>query len=177
MNNQIVTADMLKNLPEPAQRYLNYTSVVGQPWIDTVRVKYAGIFRLKADKPWMPIKAEQVYTTNPPGFHWQARLKLFGLWLFKGDDTYKVGHGHMFGKIAGVYTIFDARRRIGSGHKDALMETLDRRFSTSGRISQDNGCHNSASSIANAAHSAPMAAKITLISVVSCRVIKCMGRL
>ncbi len=109
MNNQIVTADMLKDLPEPAQRYLNYTGVIGQPWINTVRVKYAGVFRLGADKPWMPIKAEQVYTTNPPGFHWKARLKMFGLWLAKGDDTYKAGHGHMFGKIAGLYTIFDAR--------------------------------------------------------------------
>jgi hypothetical protein len=110
MNTQrIVTADMLKNLPEPAQRYLNYTGVVGQPWIDTVRVTYTGTFRLGADRPWMPIKAEQVYTTNPSGFHWQAHLKMFGLWIVKGDDTYRAGHGHMFGKIAGLYTIFDAR--------------------------------------------------------------------
>jgi hypothetical protein len=109
MTNRIVTAEMLQNLPEPAQRYLNHTGVVGQPWIDTVRIKYAGVFRLGADKPWMPMKAEQVYTTNPPGFHWKARLKMFGLWLAKGDDTYKNGHGHMFGKIAGLYTIFDAR--------------------------------------------------------------------
>ncbi len=108
-HNRIVTADMLKNLPEPAQRYLNYTGVTGQPWIDTVRIRYAGIFRLGADKPWMPLKAEQFYTVNPPGFHWKARLKMFGLWIARGDDTYKAGHGHMFGKIAGLYTIFDAR--------------------------------------------------------------------
>jgi hypothetical protein len=107
--NRIVTEDMLKNLPKPAQRYLNYTGVVGKPWIDTVRIEYTGIFRLGADKPWMPIKAEQFYTTNPPGFHWKARFKMFGLWIVRGDDTYKAGHGHMFGKIAGLYTIFDAR--------------------------------------------------------------------
>jgi hypothetical protein len=109
MNNPIVTAGMLKDLPEPAQRYLNYTGVVGQPWINTVRIKYTGIFRLGADRPWLPLKAAQVYTTNPPGFHWKARLKMFGLWIVKGDDMYKEGHGHMFGKIAGLYTIFDAR--------------------------------------------------------------------
>ncbi len=108
-HNPIVTADLLKNLPEPAQRYLNYTGVIGQPWINTVCVKYTGIFRLGADRPWLPIKAEQVYATNPPGFHWNARLKMFGLWIVKGDDTYQAGHGHMFGKIAGLYTIFDAR--------------------------------------------------------------------
>jgi len=110
MNNQrLVTADMLSRLPEPAQRYLNYTGVIGKPWIDTVRIKYTGIFRLAADKPWMPIKAEQVYTTNPPAFRWRARFKMFGLWIVTGDDTYQNGHGHMFGKIAGLFNIFDAR--------------------------------------------------------------------
>jgi hypothetical protein len=83
--------------------------VVGKPWIDTVCIKYEGVFRLGADKPWMPIKAEQFYTTNPPSFHWKARFKMFGLWIVKGDDTYKNGQGHMFGKVAGLYTIFDAR--------------------------------------------------------------------
>ena len=58
-NPRLVTGDLLKDLPEPAQRYLNYTGVVGQPWINTVRVKYTGIFRLAADRPWLPIKAEQ----------------------------------------------------------------------------------------------------------------------
>jgi hypothetical protein len=82
---------------------------VGRPWINTVRVKYNGLFRLGADRPWLPIKAEQVYTTNPPGFHWKARLKMFGLWIVSGSDTYQAGHGHMFGKVAGLYTIFDAR--------------------------------------------------------------------
>ena len=106
---RLVTADMLKDLPEPAQRYLNYTGIVDKPWIDTVRIKYAGVFRLGADKPWMPMKAEQFYTTNPPALHWKARFKMFGLWIVKGDDTYQAGHGHMFGKIAGLYTIFDAR--------------------------------------------------------------------
>lgn len=109
VNTRIVTADMLKHLPEPAQRYLNYTGVVGQPWINTVRIKYTGRFRMAADKPWMPIKAEQFYTVNPPGFHWKARFKMFGLWLMSGSDTYKAGHGHMFGKVAGLYNIFDAR--------------------------------------------------------------------
>ncbi len=110
MNNQrLVTADMLKHLPEAAQRYMNYTGVIGKPWIDTVRIQYTGIFRLGADRPWMPIKADQVYTTNPPAFRWQARFKMVGLWIVTGDDIYQNGHGHMFGKIAGLFTLFDAR--------------------------------------------------------------------
>ncbi len=109
MNNRLVRAEMLQHLPEPVQRYMNYTGVAGKPWINTVRIKYAGKFRLAADKPWMPIRAEQFYTTNPPAFHWKAQLKMAGLWLMKGDDAYKNGHGHMFGKLAGLFTLFDAR--------------------------------------------------------------------
>lgn len=38
-DKRIITADMLHDLPEPVQRYLTYTGVVGQPWINTVATK------------------------------------------------------------------------------------------------------------------------------------------
>ncbi len=107
--NHPVTADMLEGLPEPVQRYMTYTGVVGKAWIHTARLKYAGRFRRGPDQPWMPMTAEQVYTTNPPGFVWKARFKIAGLPLLRGYDTYKAGHGHMFGKLAGIFTIFDIR--------------------------------------------------------------------
>lgn len=106
---RIVTTAMLEHLPQPVQRYLTYTGVIGKPWVNTVRLKYKGHFRMAVDKPWMPMTATQVYTTSPPSFLWKARFKLAGLPLMFGSDTYKNGHGHMFGKLAGLYTIFDAR--------------------------------------------------------------------
>ena len=107
--SRLVTAEMLARLPAPAQRYLNFTDVVGKPWIETVCIKFDGKFRLGRDKPWMPMRAEQFYTTNPPAFLWQAQFKIAGLWLMRGQDLYKAGHGHMFGKLAGLFTVFDAR--------------------------------------------------------------------
>ena len=77
-NGRLVTADMLRDLPEPVQRYMAYTGVLGKPWIETVRIKYAGRFRMSADKPWMPIRAEQSYTTKPPAFRWKAQFKMAG---------------------------------------------------------------------------------------------------
>ena len=53
--------------------------------------------------------ATQTYTTQPPSFTWQARFKLLGLPLLRARDQYASGHGHMFGKLAGIYTLFDAR--------------------------------------------------------------------
>jgi hypothetical protein len=108
-DGRLVTADMLQDLPEPVQRYMAYTGVVGKPWIDTVRVQHAGRFRLGQDRPWMPMRAVQTYTTGPPGFFWKARFKMAGLWLLSAQDRYEGGQGHMFGKMAGLWTMFDAR--------------------------------------------------------------------
>lgn len=108
-NTDLVTAHQLDHLPAPVQRYLTHTGVVGRPWIRTVSLKYSGRFRTGADKAWMTIHADQVYRTDPPAFHWQARLGRLGLPLMQGSDTYKDGHGHMFGRLAQVFTIFDAR--------------------------------------------------------------------
>jgi hypothetical protein len=57
----------------------------------------------------MPITAEQTFTTDPAGFVWKARAKVAGLPLMSARDTFDNGHGHMFGKLAGIFTIFDVR--------------------------------------------------------------------
>lgn len=109
LGDKIVTEEMLGHLPELVQRYMRWTGVVGQPWIRTAYVRQAGRFRMAADKPWMPMKAEQVFTVEPPGMEWRARFKMFGLPLFTANDSYRDGAGHMFGKAAGLFTIFDDR--------------------------------------------------------------------
>lgn len=103
----VVTPDMLDELPVPVQRYLNWTGVVGRPWISAAYVKQVGQFRLGFDKPWMPLSAEQIFSTNPPGMVWNARFKMAGLPLMRARDSYRDGEGHMFGKAAGLVTIFD----------------------------------------------------------------------
>ena len=108
-SERLITADMLADLPEPVQRYLSYTGVVGKPWIDAVYLKQTGRFRLGGDRPWMPVTAEEWYTTNPPSLLWKARFKMAGLPLLSAKDRYEAGHGHMFGKIAGLFTVFDVR--------------------------------------------------------------------
>src|SRR5690349_11542814 len=83
----LITADDLTHLPVPVQRYLRYTGVIGKPRIDTVRLKYAGSFRMSLDRPWMPMNAAQIYTTHPPAFQWKAHFKIAGLPLMYGEDT------------------------------------------------------------------------------------------
>ena len=106
---EVVTNDMLDGLPEPVQRYMRWTGVVGKPWTRTAYVRQSGRFRQGFDKPWMPMAAEQVFTVDPPGMVWQARFKMFGLPLMRARDSYQDGRGHMLGKAAGLFTIFDER--------------------------------------------------------------------
>lgn len=57
----------------------------------------------------MPISANQVYTTNPPGFWWRASFRIAGLPLIFGSDVHKAGHSHMHGKLLGLFTVVDGR--------------------------------------------------------------------
>lgn len=110
MNNQrIISENMLEDLPAAVRRYLHYTGVVGKPWIETAKLKQKGTFRMGNDRPWMPVTAEEFYTIDPPSLVWNARFKLYGLPLLRAKDRYEAGQGHMYGKLAGLITVFDAR--------------------------------------------------------------------
>jgi len=108
-NERLVTEEMLEDLPQPVRHYLDHTGVVGKPLVDTVHLKQTGRFRQGLERPWMPMVAKQSYTTDPPGFVWNARFKMLGLPLLRARDRYDSGRGHMFGKIAGLFTVFDVR--------------------------------------------------------------------
>jgi hypothetical protein len=109
LNQRLITFDMLHNLPEPVQRYMAFSNVVEKPWIETVYLKQSGRFRRSQDQLWMPVTAEQIFTTDPPGFIWKARFKVAGLPLMNARDAYQDGHGHMYGKMVGLFNIFDER--------------------------------------------------------------------
>ncbi len=104
-----VTKAQLDSLPDPVQRYMHFSGVLNKPWIHSVHLTQTGRFRMSADRPWMPMRATQTYTTSPPSFRWEARFKLFGLPLLHAFDHYQKGHGQMRGKLFGLYTLFDER--------------------------------------------------------------------
>ena len=106
--NNIIIEDDIIDLPGPVQKYLRYTGVIGKQKITSIRLKQKGSFR-QGDRPWMPFKAEQYYTTNPPAFIWIADMKAFPLLSVRGRDIYYQGKGSMLIKISPFVTIADAR--------------------------------------------------------------------
>jgi hypothetical protein len=104
----VVTEEDINKLPPPIQRYLRHSNVVGKPKVQTVRLKQKGFFRPKPDQKWMPLEAEQYYTTNPPGFLWFAKIYAIPFIPMNARDLYMNGQGNMHGRILSTIPIIDA---------------------------------------------------------------------
>jgi len=91
----VLTEANLQGLPEPVQRWLRYSNVVGKPRPLTVRLKQEGQFRQAEGRDFLPLEAEQYFTVDPPAFLWQARLRMAPLVSMAGRDRYAGGRGDM----------------------------------------------------------------------------------
>jgi len=107
--DQVVTEEMLAVLPEPVQRYLSYTGVVGKPLVRTVWLRQAGRIRQDVSQPWMEYIAEQYYSIAPPAFVWDATARMYGVPAVKVRDRYAHGRGHMLMRVGGLLPVVDER--------------------------------------------------------------------
>jgi len=105
---EVVTEDGIKDLPEPVQRYLRYSQIIGKETIGTVRLKQKGLMRMSEDQKWMPLEAEEYYTTNPPGFIWYGSIEFIPFLSVKARDMLSEGKGAMLVKLLGLINIVDA---------------------------------------------------------------------
>jgi len=105
----IITETDIKDMPEPVQRYLRYTGVIGKERVTTVRLKHRGAMRLKPDANWVPLEAEEYYTVDDPGFVWFGRITMAPLLTVSAQDMYMEGRGNMHIKALSTVTITDAK--------------------------------------------------------------------
>jgi hypothetical protein len=103
----VVTEDMLSGLPEPVQRYLRYTGIVGKPLVRTVYLRQQGRVRL-AGQWWIPLRAQEWFSAQPPGFVWDATMRVAGIPVGRARDMYQGGQGRMLIKAASLVTVADA---------------------------------------------------------------------
>lgn len=102
------SAGMVADLPPPVQRYLLRAVPEGTPLVQNARLHHGGTFRPAPDQPWMPVEGEQVFTVDPPGFHWSARVMMVpGLWV-RARDRFNAGRGNMLIKLESLFPIADA---------------------------------------------------------------------
>ncbi|SNS68969.1 hypothetical protein SAMN05446037_101732 [Anaerovirgula multivorans] len=105
---KIVTAEDIEGLPQNVQRWLEYTGVIGREKIVAVRLKQKADMRLGEGKPWMPVEAEQYFTSEEPGFIWRANIKVAPLIHIAGRDKYQDGKGNMLIKALSLFSVADS---------------------------------------------------------------------
>ena len=118
----LVTESDLAGLPTPVQRWLRASGVVGRERPYAVRLKQEGDFRLSEDRDWMPYTAEQYFTTNPPGFIWNASFEMAPLVSISGRDRYHAGVGDIEMRVLGVIPV--AKKSGGGLNQGALHRYL-----------------------------------------------------
>jgi hypothetical protein len=93
-------------LPVPVARYFRFALKENQPIIRLARIKHEGEFNLN-DK-WIPFESKQHFSTNPPAFVWDAKMRMNPLMSVNVRDGYSNGHGSMLAKIFALFTVMNA---------------------------------------------------------------------
>ncbi len=103
-------ADDVEGLPAPVKRYLNTVIPEDQPYAESVRLEQSGKFRIGGlDSPWSDMTATQHFTVAPPGFVWDAKIRMFPLMNVRVVDMYKSGEGSLNAKLLSTITVADQK--------------------------------------------------------------------
>jgi hypothetical protein len=109
-------------LPPPVRRYVAAAVGNGGFVVRTVRLRHGGTFRPKLEGGWLPIRGEQYFAADPPGFVWWGRARVApGLWVDARDRSVD-GVGNMHVMLQSTFTLAD-----GSGpeiDQGALLRLL-----------------------------------------------------
>jgi hypothetical protein len=95
----------IRNIPDPAARYLRFALGATAPEVTACRLRHGGTFRLEPDKPWLPIDGEQYYTLKKPAFIWHATANMAPLMWFEARDKYLNGVGALLAKVNSTITV------------------------------------------------------------------------
>jgi len=98
--------EMLADLPAPVQRYFQRVLTPGQPLVLRARVRHEGEFALKPNE-WRPFTSRELFTVAPPGFVWDASIRMLPFFPVRVRDRYFGGEASMLGAVAGVVKLVD----------------------------------------------------------------------
>jgi hypothetical protein len=94
-------------LPDPVQRYLRATGMVGQPLIRNYRVRMRGRIRSGPDARWMPFEVDQQSFADRPTRLFWMRATMMGVPI---DGLHRLADGHATMRIKplGAFAVVDA---------------------------------------------------------------------
>lgn len=98
---------ILANLPAPVQRYFRAALQQGQARVQSARFEREGNFNLAEHAParWSSFRSEQQVMTAPPGFDWNARIRMAPGLPVHVHDAYLAGQGYLHAALLGLLTL------------------------------------------------------------------------
>jgi hypothetical protein len=99
------TALVPDDLPAPVERYFAFALPSRMDRIYSARIRWTGEFQMRPGAGWSAFDAEQDFTAFPPGFVWDARIRMMPLVPVRVRDSYMAGQGTMLGKVGGLVTV------------------------------------------------------------------------
>jgi hypothetical protein len=110
-DKSILTLEDIEQLPQPVQKYILYTGVVGKEKVQNLRIVCSGEFRPDPQKGWVPMNSEQYNFFGNPSRYYYMKLKMSGLPV-AGLHSYRNAQAVMQIKIASLFTVADAKGDI-----------------------------------------------------------------
>lgn len=104
----------LEALPEPVERYFRVVLREGQPVVRRARLSQRGDFLLKpGEDGWRPFTAVQHYACGPPGFVWDARIRMTPGLVVRVRDGFVAGTGYMRASLMGMIPVLSLQGTPG----------------------------------------------------------------
>lgn len=91
-------------LPPPVARYLQRALPAGAAAIAAVRIRHAGEFDVGGGR-WRRFDSVQRVSTHPPGFDWDARVRLAPGLPIRVHDAYVAGDGLLRASVLGLFDV------------------------------------------------------------------------
>src|SRR6266571_2819995 len=104
-----IDRERLGELPPPVRRYLVRAVGARTVAVRTVRLRHGGTFRPKLDGAWLPIRGDEYFAADPPGFVWWGRTRIApGVWV-EARDRSVGGVGNMLVSAESTFTLADSK--------------------------------------------------------------------
>jgi hypothetical protein len=101
-----ITENTIKDLPEPVKNWLRNSGVIGKPLISVGKVFQKAEMKIKPDQDdWLSASAIQYTTIENPAFIWTVDVKMNSLFSFQGRDKFENGKGEMLIKINSLINV------------------------------------------------------------------------
>lgn len=106
---------ILNELPPPAQRYLRAAITDGHRIVRAATAAQEAEFFI--NNRWRALRATQRFSMTPPGFVWDARIRMAPLMPAYVRDSYVDGHASMKASLWGLYTVVNQadKRELNAG--------------------------------------------------------------